>query len=230
MSSSAVTALDIVNKILTRMREATVGNVNDTDQSSAILRFVNDAKREVEDSFDWTALQETITVTTSAGTKLYTLEEGSVYTNQRSRVVDVYNNTTQVRLMGVPFDYVRRQSQTTNNEQAEPVQYAVAGYTTEQSLQIRFYQTPDAAYSMVVEVVNPQEDLNANAQYTKVPWHPVYLRALALAVRERGEDEGEQYSEIQRAYQQAIGDAIAYEQRHKFQAEGGGDWTVLGDY
>tara|TARA_R100001129_G_scaffold22452_1_gene14220 strand:+ start:3927 stop:4616 length:690 start_codon:yes stop_codon:yes gene_type:complete len=229
MSSSAVTVKDIVNKILTRMRESTVGSINSTDQASAILRLVNDAKREVEDNFNWTALQDSVTVTTSAGTHTYTLEEGSVYTNQRSRVVDVFNDTTDVRLVAVPYDYARRQSQTTNDEQAEPVHFAVAGYTATQSLQIRFYQTPDAAYSMVVEVVNPQEDLNADAQYTKVPWYPVYLRALALAIRERGEDEGEQYSEVQRAFQQAIGDAIAYEQQHKYQGDGG-DWKVLGDY
>ena len=229
MSSSAVTVKDMVNKILTRMRESTVGSINSTDQSSAILRFVNDAKREVEDNFNWTALQDSVTVTTSAGTHTYTLEQGSVYTNQRSRVVDVFNDTTDVRLIAVPYDYARRQSQTTNDEQAEPVHFAVAGYTATQSLQIRFYQTPDAAYSMVVEIVDPQEDLNADAQYTKVPWYPVYLRALALAIRERGEDEGEQYSEVQRAFQQAIGDAIAYEQQHKYQGDGG-DWKVLGDY
>ena len=229
MSSSAVTVKDIVNKILTRMRESTVGTISSTDQSSAVLRLVNDAKREVEDAYNWTALQDTITVATTAGTHTYTLEQGDTYTNQRSRVVDVFNDTTDVRLLAVPYDYARRQSQTTNNEQAEPVQFAVAGYTATQSLQVRFYQTPDATYSMVIEVVNPQDDLNADDQYTKVPWYPVYLKALAYAVRERGEDEGEQYSEIHRAYQQAIGDAIAYEQQHKYQGDGG-DWKVLGDY
>ena len=64
----------MVNKILTRMRESTVGSINSTDQSSAILRLVNDAKREVEDNFNWTALQDSVTVTTSAGTHTYTLE------------------------------------------------------------------------------------------------------------------------------------------------------------
>ena len=229
MSSSAVTVIDMINKILTRMRENTVGTINETEQSSAILRFINDAKREVEDAFNWTALQQTITITTSAGTHTYTLQQGGIFTNQRTRVVDVFNTTTQVHLLGVPFDYARRQSQTTNNETAEPVQYAVAGYTNTQDLQIRFYQTPDQAYSIDVEVVVPDDDFTAPDQYSKVPWNPVYLRALALGLRERGEDEGEQFSVVQKAHQQALGDAIAYEQYNKFQGVNG-DWTVLGDY
>jgi hypothetical protein len=230
MSQAAVTVLDMVNKILVRLRESEVNSINDTDQSSAILRLINDAKREVEDSFNWTSLQDTITLSTTASTHTYALEANPIFTNQRSRVVDVFNTTTNVRLQAVPYDYARRQSQTTNDETAEPIQYAVAGVTATQSLNIRFYQTPDATYSMDVECVIPQEDLNADNQYTKVPWNPVYLRALALAIRERGEDEGEQSSDVQLAYQQAIGDAIAYEQTHKWQAQGGGDWVVFGDY
>ena len=104
MSSSAVTVIDMINKILTRMRENTVGTINETEQSSAILRFINDAKREVEDAFNWTALQQTITITTSAGTHTYTLQQGGIFTNQRTRVVDVFNTTTQVHLLGVHFD------------------------------------------------------------------------------------------------------------------------------
>tara|TARA_R110000824_G_scaffold37114_5_gene114399 strand:+ start:683 stop:1375 length:693 start_codon:yes stop_codon:yes gene_type:complete len=230
MSQAAVTVLDMVNKILVRLRESEVNSVNDTDQSSAILRLINDAKREVEDAFDWTSLQDTVAVTTAASTSTYALEANPIFTNQRTRVIDVYNTTTNVRLQPVPYDYARRQSQTTNNETAEPVQFAVAGVNATQSLNIRFYQTPDAIYSMDVECVIPQEDLNADDQYTKVPWNPVYLRALSLAIRERGEDEGESSSDVQRAYQQAVGDAVAYEQNHKWQAQGGGDWVVFGDY
>tara|TARA_R110000823_G_scaffold225887_1_gene353634 strand:- start:1060 stop:1344 length:285 start_codon:yes stop_codon:yes gene_type:complete len=92
------------------------------------------------------------------------------------------------------------------------------------------YETPDATYSMSVECVIPQDDLTANTDYFKVNWYPIYLRALALAIRERGEDEGELSSEVQNAYERALGDAIAYEQTHKWQGQGGGDWVVYGDF
>ena len=274
MSETAVTVLEMVNKILTRMREVNVGTINETDQSSAVLRLINDAKREVEDSFDWLALQETIAVATSSDTTTYAVATSDVFTNQRSRILDIYNTTKVVttiqtsgtddpvttvstsredtRLNPDPFNYLRRLHQNVDAVPSNsPSRFGVSGVDATQTLQILLYPKPDVdtdvssgtegtsdysrtqtstVYNLDVEVVNPQDDLNADNQYTKVPWYPVYLRALALAVRERGEDEGEQYSEIQQAYQLSIGDAMAYEQRHKWQAEGGGDWMVLGDY
>ena len=83
---------------------------------------------------------------------------------------------------------------------------------------------------MSIECVIPQEDLFNNTDYFKAPWYPIYLRALALAIRERGEDEGELSSDVEAAYQQALGDAMAYEQKNLWQSQGGGDWYVVGDY
>ena len=46
MSSAAVTVLDMVNKILVRLRESEVGSIDSTDQSSTILRLINDANEK----------------------------------------------------------------------------------------------------------------------------------------------------------------------------------------
>ena len=200
--------------------------------SHAAVSDWESGKTEVEDSFDWIGLQESITITTTSGTSSYDLENSSqgIYTNQRSRVLDVYNTTTDVRLAPRPFEFIRKQNQLSTRTNQEPYAYAVSGVSAKQSLQIIFYSTPDATYSMSVECVVPQDDLTANTDYFKVPWYPVYLRGLALAIRERGEDEGELSSEVQRAYEKALGDAVAYEQSHKWQGQGGGDWIVYGDF
>ena len=176
-------------------------------------------------------MQNTITITTAAGTHTYDLEQSSagVYSNQRSRIVDVFNTTNTVRLTPYPFDYVRRQTQLDTENQQDPFAWATAGVTTTQSLKIRLYPIPDAVYSIDVETIIPEEDKDSDLQYTKVPWYPVYLKALALAIRERGEDDGEEFNEIQKAYEQAMGDAVAYEQNSKWQGHDG-DWIVLGDY
>ena len=74
MSSSAVTLLDVVNKILIRLRDQAVLSITSTTTATGgapsytdtIVRLLNDAKREVEDSFDWIGLQESITITTTS--------------------------------------------------------------------------------------------------------------------------------------------------------------------
>jgi|TARA_R110000803_G_scaffold39901_2_gene86015 hypothetical protein len=240
MSSTAVTLLDVVNKILIRLRDQAVLSVTSSITATGgapaytdtIVRLVNDAKREVEDSFDWIALQDTITIATTSGTNMYNLENGSqsLYTNQRSRVLDVYNTTTDVRLAPRPYELLRQQNQLSSRTDQEPYAYAVSGVSATQSLKMMLYSTPDATYSLSVECVIPQDELTANTDYFKVNWYPVYLRALALAIRERGEDEGELSSEVQSAYEKSLGDAIAYEQTHKWQGQGGGDWVVYGDF
>ena len=55
------------------MREDTVDTANGTDYSALIGDLVNDAKKIVENSFDWTALQDSITLTTTSGTSEYSL-------------------------------------------------------------------------------------------------------------------------------------------------------------
>ena len=57
--------LELVNNVLVRLREAEVTAPTDTPYSKLISTFVNDAKRFVEDSFQWNVLTETLTVTTA---------------------------------------------------------------------------------------------------------------------------------------------------------------------
>ncbi len=61
-----MTLLELVNDVLIRLREPVVTTFNETIYSTLVAKFVNDAKRQVEDSFGWNALGQTITVTTVA--------------------------------------------------------------------------------------------------------------------------------------------------------------------
>ena len=53
-----MTYLELVNDVLVRLRESTVSTVGETTYSSLIGKFVNDAKRQIEDSFNWNVLTE----------------------------------------------------------------------------------------------------------------------------------------------------------------------------
>ena len=51
------TYLTLVNDVLSRLRESEVTSVSDNTYSSLIGRFVNEAKREVEDAWNWNRLE-----------------------------------------------------------------------------------------------------------------------------------------------------------------------------
>lgn len=52
-----MTYLELVNDVLIRLREQTVSTVSLTTYSTLIGKFVNDAKRQIEDAYDWNALE-----------------------------------------------------------------------------------------------------------------------------------------------------------------------------
>ena len=80
-----MTYLQLVNSVLRRLREDEVSSVSQNSYSKLIGEFVNDAKRSVEDAYDWTALRTTLTVTTDDTTFNYVLT-GS---QNRMKLLDV---------------------------------------------------------------------------------------------------------------------------------------------
>jgi len=88
------TYVDVVNNVLTRLREPVVTSVQDTNYAKLIGLFVNDAKREVEDAYDWNALGATVTLTTVSGTYNYTLTNSKT----RFRTIDVLNDSSNFRM------------------------------------------------------------------------------------------------------------------------------------
>ena len=91
--------LDLVNDVLIRLREDEVTATTDTPYSKLISKFVNDAKRTVEDSYQWNALSETLTVTTADDLFNYVMT-GS---GQRFKVIDVINSEDNFFLEYMPF-------------------------------------------------------------------------------------------------------------------------------
>ena len=68
-----MTYLEAVNEVLARLRESTVATLTQNAYATLIGHFVNDAKRQVEDAWDWDVQNTTITINTVGGTSGYTL-------------------------------------------------------------------------------------------------------------------------------------------------------------
>lgn len=201
------TYLDLVNNVLIRLRETTVSSVGDTPYSSLIGVLVNDAKREIEDAYQWSALESTIVLPTVAGQREYTLT-GS---GRRFRVADVLNNTEDIFMQQADGTWINRQYYLADVQNAAPIYYNFVGLDSNGDTSVELWPQPDAVYSLRFNLYIPQVDLVNNADTVKVPHHLVQMLAHANAVAERGEDGGQSFSELYQKYRLSLADAIALE-------------------
>jgi hypothetical protein len=204
------TYLDIVNNVLRRLREPVVSSVNDTEYSAMIGVMINDAKREVEDAYDWNALTDTLTAVTSDAVFNYVLT-GS---RTRFRVMDVLNDTSDFNLRYAPSTWMNRQYLLTDTQKGEPLYYNFNGVDSNGDTQVDLYPIPDGVYNIRFNLVIPQADLVVDNTRILVPDHLVSMLTYSKAIAERGEDSGLLSSEAYQMYRLALADAVAIERNH----------------
>ena len=177
--------LDLVNDVLIRLREDEVTAPTDTPYAKLIGKFVNDAKRVVEDSFQWNVLTETLTVTTANDLFNYVLT-GS---GQRFRVLDVVHSEDDVFLQPVTSNVMTNYLLNASVHKGSPYYYNFNGVNNGDT-QVDLYPVPDGVYNIYFNIFKPQNALSAGADELLVPAEPVIKYAYAQAVAERGEDGG----------------------------------------
>lgn len=201
------TYLDLVNNVLRRLREPTVSSVQDNNYSKMLGVFVNDAKREVEDSHEWNALANTLTATTTDSVFNYVLT-GS---GQRFRVIDILNDSNNFQLNYAPTVWMDKQFLLVESGKGVPAYYNFNGVDSNGDTQVDLYPIPNGTYTIRFNLIIPQVDLSADSDRVWVPHHLVSMLAYAKAIAERGEDSGVLSSEAYQLYRLALADAIAIE-------------------
>jgi hypothetical protein len=202
------TYLELVNETLVRLREAEVTAVTDNAYSKLIGKYINDAKRQVEDAYNWNALSETLTVTTSANLFNYVLTG----IGQRFRVLDVINEQDNRFLFNETTGKMNELFlNITPVVTGPPDRYNFNGVDGNGDTQVDLYPIPDAAYSIYFNVIKPQAPLTASADQLKIPPEPVVFLAYSKALLERGEDSGITSTEAYQLYLQSLSDHIAAE-------------------
>lgn len=197
------TFIQIVNRLQRRLREAKTGTVLSSGYSELLGDFVNEAKREVEDAWDWNCLRDTVQAVTSKGVRAYALT-GS---GKRARVLSVLNDTNNSFLFPVSQERATYNFLGPGGEGA-PRFYSFNGeYNGD--LVADLYPIPDGVYTVNFNLVVPQVDLVNDADELYVPDEPVYLGALMKAIEERGEDGGISSALVSTRYTAALADAIA---------------------
>jgi hypothetical protein len=202
------TYLELVNETLVRLREPEVTAVTDNAYSKLIGRFINDAKRQVEDSYTWNALSETLTVSTSANLFNYVLTG----IGQRFKVIDVINSQSDWFLN---YETTRKMDELFLNSGTvlvgAPDRYNFNGVDNNGDTQVDLYPIPDGVYDIYFNVIKPQAEFTTASTQIKVPSEPVVFLAYAKALNERGEDNGVNSVEAYELYRQSLSDHIAAE-------------------
>ena len=202
------TYLELVNETLVRLREPEVTAVTDNAYSKLIGRFINDAKRQVEDAYTWNALSETLTVTTSANLFNYVLTG----IGQRFKVIDVINSQSDWFLN---YETTRKMDELFLNSGTvlvgAPDRYNFNGVDSNGDTQVDLYPIPDGVYNIYFNVIKPQAEFTAASTQIKIPAEPVIFLAYAKALNERGEDNGVNSVEAYELYRQSLSDHIAAE-------------------
>jgi len=202
-----MTYLQLVNSVLRKLREEEVTTVSESDYSKLVGDFVNDAKRLIEDSWDWTGLRYTYSITTTTDDALYSLTDF----NTRSKILYVHNESRNLTVPQESLQRIHQLNLESDSSTGAVVYYAVDGLDTNGDVQIRLYRTPNTAENFSVYTVKRTEDFTSDTETTLVPDSPIIQWAYSYALRERGETGGQSAAEQAIFAKQELNNAVAFD-------------------
>lgn len=200
-----MTYLEVVNRVLRRLRENEVSSINETSYSKLIGDLVNVVKREVEDAWDWSALRTTLTATTVNTLFNYVL----VGSSTRIRVLDVINNTDDFLMQQRGTKWFDKQFLLNSQQFGSPLYYNFNGVDSNGDSQIDLFPIPNGVYDIRINCVLPQADLSSDNDVIKIPASIVIEGTISRAISERGDDGGSM--EQEQRYRSLTSDMIAAE-------------------
>lgn len=198
--------IDIVNKVLDRLREARVTDIAQSPYSRMIGEFVNKIKFDVEQAHRWQTLRDSWQATTSDEVASYYME----LAGPRAQFLDCFNITTHEEVRKSTNDEMDRLLVLNEpNKKGPPKIYIPNAHWSTKDVKIDIWPVPDGAYLIQWNLYVPQGELVENDDYLAVPYRPVIEGVLAMAYAERGEDGGQMSIAQWEIYKQTLSDAIA---------------------
>jgi hypothetical protein len=203
-----MTYLQIVNNVLKRLRERTVSTVSETSYSTLIGMLVNDAKQEVEQAWDWSALRTTLTATTSTGVFAYELTGAG----DTVKILDVVNDTSNTFMTYKTASEFNNYYLNTTPTQGSPRYYSFNGLDENNDTIVEVYPPPDGVYSIRFNIIDRQADLSADTDVPLCHNKAIEMLAYAKAVEERGEDGGTASQSAYNTANRVLNDALSIDQ------------------
>jgi hypothetical protein len=189
------TWLTITNDLQKRLRESQSASVTSTIYSTLLGALINQAKRKVEDTWDWHALRTVLSFDTVSGTASYDITGSTDRSRFFSKTKEIYDDTNDGILLPAPDWYIDRLTYIGTVQSGPPIYYRMRGISAAGLLRMTLYPTPNGVFTIRVPMVVPQAALADDATVLTVPEAPVLERAYCFALRERGEDGGTSFTE-----------------------------------
>jgi len=205
------TYLELVNDVLIAIRDDTVTSVSYNPYAALIASFVNDAKQQVEDAHNWSA--NLVELQVSALAAAADPDKVSLVGSNNSIAIDYAMNLTNNG--GLLIQRSRRFMQIEglrNNIAAGVVSnWCNNGVDANGDAVIQISPAPSADTTLVFVGWQRRPDLVDSSDVLVLPSRPVRDLAIALAVRERGEVQGNTSQEYFQIAKRTLSDAIAYD-------------------
>lgn len=206
-----MTYIELVNKVLVRLREDPVENFNTGTMGPLISALVQDAYRIVEDAHDWSVLREDVTVPTVASQDYIELTDTPV----DSMIYDAYIAGTTI-LRKQSKEWLMRRKVYGGVNTARPDYYVISGANaTTGDLKVELYPTPDDVYNVTFQTYKRGTSPTVVSDVIRLPTDPILHLSLAFATRERGETGGTSAAEYFQMADLSLGQAIARDANHR---------------
>lgn len=186
MASFGLTWLQIVNRVLARLREGSVATVSETTYSTFVGALVNQVKSEIEQAYYWNALRDTYEILTVDGTTSYSFTGAG----SEAVVLEGWNTTQQGQLKrGTNAEFNAWYFGTTDVQTGPTTHFIPAGVSADYDLKIDVYPEPDSeVQTLKFNIYKPQADLSADGDIALVPQSVLIEETIARAMNERGDD------------------------------------------
>ncbi len=229
----ATDSITLINKVLLGLRKDQLNTATTTlaggpDYPKLILQWLNQAKNDVEEAWDWNQQKSSVDVTGVGAQFQYTLISSGdsnttvpnnsrlVYENigpQRvARCHDITDSDQTFRLEEKGVEWISRQNLEHTDKVTEPLYFSVGDLGgADDNMRFQVHGKPSGVRTWRLRFYIVQAALSETALTTvlEVPGRPVWLRALFYANQERGEEAGRPGSELDKAATDALTHAIA---------------------
>lgn len=190
MTTYGATYLQLVNKVLARMREASVATVSETTYSTFISTLLNQVKSEIEQAFTWNALRDTYAITVTSGTSSYAFTGAG----PDAKVVGKWGWNTSVPCRiylstNKEMDDLFFNVLTADIQTGSPTKFLPAGVDANYDVKIDVWPIPDNSTDvMKFNVYVPQADLSSGSDIALIPQNLLLEETIARAMVERGDE------------------------------------------